>query len=170
MLFGVVRSFHPVGGSAPVPRRRLPVENQPGDPRAGELAEPGCDVLAAAALRIDQANDLLVEIAKGDWTVAMAIPPGAEQFCRSLPARVAFFGLADSLYRVPTAERDQRIADPSGPPLETADRPTLRQIVLEPSPAPDRHCCREQLPPLPPDIRLDVVREPPGFGVLCARI
>jgi len=75
-----------------------------------------------APLRVSHLLHIVMEVANRDWQVAVLLPPGGEQVGDGLPAVITLLRLADSLGRVLTAKREQRIAYPPAPLREAAER------------------------------------------------
>jgi hypothetical protein len=90
---------------------------------ARETAEIGGEILALVALRIGDALDGFVKFYRLDRPIAVVPVPGLEKLRDLLPIRVLRLDDFDPLDRIAAAERQQRIADPFAPRLETAERP-----------------------------------------------
>src|SRR5438105_1784417 len=122
MVFGRAGLLERIGRYAPFAGGRLAREHETRHARAGELFELRGEVLATAALWVRGLLHVVMELAQGDRLVAVPFPPDCEQVGDRLPAPIALLRLAHPLGRVVTAKGQQRIADPTAPLREAAER------------------------------------------------
>jgi len=115
-------------GGTPHSGSILSGQDKPGGARARELSEHAGDELASAALRIEDPRYPVVQLRHGDRFVAMAIPPGVEQFGYALALRVMGFYDFDLRHRIGTSERQQRIPYPLAPNFKAAERTTSHHV------------------------------------------
>lgn len=148
-----------VGGYAPFTGGSLPRQYKAGHAGASQLLQLRRQELAASALRVDYAADLIVEVANGGRTVAMPVPPKREQLGDNLSPVVAFLSLADTIGRVLASKRQQWIAHPPAPLLEATERTARLEVLVQATPAPDRQDRVEELRPPVRDFGADIGRE-----------
>ena len=100
-----------------------PLARQPeaAEPRSVELFQLRGDVLPTAPLRIDDPQDLRVQLMRGLRARPVMFPPSGEQGADRLTERVAGLSLAHPLDGVAAAKRQQRVAHPRAPLLIAAE-------------------------------------------------
>jgi hypothetical protein len=129
--------------------RRLLGKDEAGKAGAGKVPDKASEILTAATLRVDHMLDVLIEIADGHCLVLMLFPPFREKLGNYLAAAIALLGLAYAQDGVLAAEREQRIAYPSAPSFEAAERTARLDAGCMPSPPPYCKKSSEQFrPPL----------------------
>jgi hypothetical protein len=134
-----------IGGWTPLSGSFLTGKNKPGSVGARKAGKAGRQVLTPSLLRIQNQLYRLGKVVGRHGSSSMVFPPGAEQLCDSLAARIPGFESFYALDGIPAPQSQKRIAAPRSPGRKASKWFAFgkRRGVLT-APPPDRQQCCEQ--------------------------
>jgi hypothetical protein len=132
-----VRLLERVGRGAPFAGRRLAREHEPSHAHTGEPFDAGGNVLSPTSLRVQGMPHIVMKLANRDGAVLVHVPPDGNDVGERLASTVPLFSLTHPRNWILTTQRQQWIADPTGPLLKAAERKAGFDILCYSTPTPD---------------------------------